>query len=434
MHRSLASILVCTALGLPAAAQQTLHDLHGHAQGNRYGHSVAIVGDVDGDGFADFAVGEPGDDTAGAGAGRVEMISGASGAVLWTKHGFPGSHFGHALARVGDNDGDGLPELLIGAPDEFAESGGSAGAGGGVWLFSGKQGGFLWGVSFTEPWAQLGQAVCGLDDVDGDGVADFAVAVPRGDWFDLAGTYSDAGLVWVYRGGKSPKFLYELRGAKPYDLFGSSIASAGDIDHDGRGDLVVGAPAADFHGIDNGMAYVHSGKSGKALFARFGGWDHANMGAAVAGGRDFNLDGWPDLVLGEPHSQVSGPGSGYVLVVDGRTRKQMFALHGAPGSRLGTAVAALGDVDGDGAPDFAAGAIHMDAAWGANVGELRVLSGGLGAPLWILHGDGPDDQMGRAVAGGGDVDKDGRSDVIVGLPLEDWNGADRGGARVLAWP
>jgi FG-GAP repeat/FG-GAP-like repeat len=379
--------------------------------------------DVNGDGYADVAVGAPG-------AGQVSVYLGgpsgppASPTSLLT--GTAGDSFGLFVASAGDVNGDGYADLLVG--------GGSL-----AYLFTGGPSGLGASASTTltlpQP-AETGVRVTSAGDVNGDGYADVALA-----------NY-DMGIVYVYLGGPSglaaspaatlpSPSVNVATGAGPGGGFGHSIASAGDLNGDGYGDIVVGAPPAD----QNGQAYVYlGGPQGIAQAPAFTltGPDgpSRSFGNSVSCADDVDGDGYADLVVGEEGADgtttgdLAGRAYVYLGGPAGVAPSPAVSLIGP--ETLGTFgrwVSRAGDVNGDGYADVIVGA---DAEYGSGdtaPGWAYVYLGGASGlsatPAITLTGpDGLGSWFGRCVAGAGDVNGDGYADVIIG--------ADAGGVVLPA--
>src|SRR4029077_7614060 len=140
-----------------------------------------------------------------------------------------------------------------------------------------------------------------------------------------------------------------------FDHFGCSVAGAGDLNGDGRADLVVGAYGADSNGLDSGSVRVFSGQSGAQLFAFNGTLPGDWFGFSVHRAGDVNNDGVPDIVVGAPASDFGGDYAGAVRAISGANGATLFTVAGtgggfggAPGDLLGYAVSSVGDVNNDG--------------------------------------------------------------------------------------
>jgi hypothetical protein len=293
------------------------------------------------------------------------ICSGKTAAVLARLPGpEAGDCFGIELANAHDIDGDGRDDLLVGA----------TGAGR-AYVLSGKDGKELARVGPGKQDIEFGEAVAGIGDVNGDGVPDFAVGACR---------ESTSGRVHLYSG----KDCKELRVFEPVSSgdrtwFGNSIAAAGDLDSDGRPDLLIGG---DEVGYDQ-FARVYSSATGKVLLSiksageRF--FDH--FGSAVATLGDVDGDDLPDYLVGDPDDLPEEPppdvgqAAGSVLVASGKTGAAMFKVFGKRHIEcLGDCMAACGDLDGDHVPDFVAKAKNEPGgppSW-------RAFSGKDGKELW----------------------------------------------------
>jgi hypothetical protein len=219
--------------------------------------------------------------------------------------------------------------------------------------------------------------------------------------------------------------LLELRGSTPGGRFGAAISSAGDVNGDGRPDVLVGEPHGRVRGTRRGRATVFSGANGAPLLLLEGRADHDRFGAALDGGEDLDADGVPDLVVGAPRG--SG-GRGSVTAFSGATGRPLFHLEGeAAGDEFGRALALVGDADGDGSCDLLIGAPHNSAA-GSLAGRAYLFSGRDRRLLLSIDG-APWDQLGASVSPAGDVDLDGRADLWIGAPFSDEPGFNAGLAR-----
>lgn len=362
--------------------------------GDRFGASMASLGDVDGEGIADLAVGAPGDQTVGEDEGAVWILLFGDDFEDITSQKIadipvlPGGDsalfgFGSAVAGLGDLDGDEVPDLAVGVG---ADDDGQ----GATWVF------FL----------------------NGDGTVDSADKITAG-LGGFTGTLSED------------------------DLFGGSLASAGDLDGDGIPDLVVGAP-----GDDPGALWVlflddrgrvnsqYKISEGEAELGVSGDLTDGGFGAAVADLGDLDGDGVTDLAVGLPAAQADA-GEVRVLFMnaDGTVKKsrRIDLLDDVlrPGDLGGAAVAGPGDLDGDGVVDLALGAPGANEVWilfmnsDGTVDDADLIDD-FTRGLSLDDGDG----FGSSIALLG-VDGGGRL-LAVGAPGDDTGGPDRGAVWLLA--
>lgn len=342
-----------------------------------FGGSLALAGDLDGDGLADLLVGAPRADSSGTDAGAVQMLSMSTGAALWSASGLAaGDRFGSALAAVGDVNLDGVPDVLVGAPLADAPLLDS----GAAWLLDGASGAVLrsWAGTATED--EFGRGVTGPGDIDGDGTPDLAVGAPL---VNGPGTGADNGRVLVLSGA-SGGVLLSIDATGVNSGFGWSLAAPGDHDDDGVPDLLVGSPGTQ---LLLGRALIISGADASELLS-VGKGLAAKLGRAVATA-DMDGDGRPDLLAGAPNGS---PNSAAVAFAADDCDVLVMAKSLAGAEFLGAAVCAA-DVNGDGNVDLVAGA--PDAGGGA--GRIDVVSM---VPQWTSIPGGFAGQPGVAGAGG----------------------------------
>lgn len=274
----------------------------------------------------------------------------------------------------------------------------------------------------------LGHAVATAGDVNGDGYADVIVGM-----FGSPGSANTAGSAFVYS-GLDGSVIYQFNGAAANDHFGSSVSGAGDINGDGFADFIIGAPDAFPGGLaDSGAAYIYSGVNGALLYQLSGQNMGDRFGYSVSGAGDVNGDGFTDVIVG-----AIGAGSGVntsagaAFVYSGATGAQLFQWNGTSGGMaFGDSVSGGGDLNGDGFSDVIVG------AWGANPGGLGMAgsafaySGADGSLLHRWNGANEGDFFGRSVSDAGDVNADGYTDVIIGTHGTNPNGLVNAGSAYV---
>ena len=374
------------------------------------------------------------------------------------------------LAAVGDVDGDGLVDVILGGDlaDEPETTAGSA------WLLHGSTSlsgevdiTTLPAVTGSESYAYFGHRVAG-GDLDGDGLSDVLISAYGQD----SPSTSDAGAAYLFYGGttafdgSSPvsedvadAVFY---GASEDDYLGQALWGAGDLDGDGYEDLLLGAEDWDGDGTDDtgvvfllyGSASAWSGEHDAVdlpgvVGARI---DDKLSGAAGLSAGDFDGDGHLDLAVGAWGRTVSlqadagvvyvfeGDGSQWTGQVDTDDADQALLGYGSDlgDLRFGAALDAAGDVNADGYEDLVVGALYADGVgdksgavfaylgtatgWGTSLGSHQ-------ADL-VVEGDAEQDYLGRAVSAGGDLDGDGFDDILMGA--YQWDGSYSNGGGVFA--
>jgi len=362
-----------------------IHRIQG--PGGTFGWAVAELEDIDNppDGVMDMII-------SGPGLNKVWVYSGRTGTLIHEISAPPGAqNFGNGVSDAGDTDGDGVHDIVVGAP--------GAGFGsypGGVHIFSGADGSLLLSVPGEAGGDQLGFGVGGVGDVNADGFDDVVAGAP--------GFGANVGRGYVLSGADGA-FLHVFDGEGSGDFFGIGAAGARDINGDGIGDLIIGAQGAGA----NGKAYVYSGADGSLLVETFGQAGASVYGQFfVAGVGDVNNDGTRDVYVGD-YSANGGAGKAYVHSgVDG---SQLHVFPGAGGDGVGPGRGA-GDVDGDGYSDLVVG--HYTHGSGAgNAGRVTIRSGRTGQTLRTITSTTAGEQLGFDAVGLGDVNADGFIDYLL---------------------
>lgn len=406
----LIAALLASALGAPASAQTiggewpTTLTLQSDAAG--FARAASRVEDIDADGIADFAIGLPYLSTIwGTQAGAVRFYSGATGLLLRSTYGANDfGRFGQAITGLYDVNNDGVGDYLISAPHREVNGMALVGS---IYLYSGADGSPLWQLDGPGANALFGYSIATTSDLDGDLISDILVGAPGSSPNGNAG----AGAAFVYSGATG-SFLASYAGEASGDAFGHSIAGAGDVNHDGYADVLIGAIATNVNFRSNcGSAYVYSGFDGSLLWRTNGANQDDFFGRAVAGAGDLNHDGYADIMVGAPGADPNDLAfAGSTFVYSGFDGSLLFRLDGqAPSESLGFSVANAGDVDGDLTEDILVGA--PDAFFQA--GYTAIFSGVDGSLLHLRAETAPSSQLGFAVCGLGDLDNDGLAEVLV---------------------
>ena len=328
-----------------------LHEIVGGSPHARFGAAISPLGDIDYDGSADFVIAsgsylEP--------LGKVQAYSGRDGSELWTSLGNVGNV---ALARAGDIDGDGIPDLLVGCREGTNGEGAETGF---VRVLSGADGHELLRVEGQSADDAFGSAVASVGDLDGDGVPDFAVGAPvRPDRRDV----HHKGTVRVYS-GKSGALLRDLLPNEPAIGLGTALGFLGT--HDNKSELAAGtAPAQPVGGA--GTILIFSLDSGRQI-RRIDSPEHDQwFGNSLATTEDIDKDGKLDLIVGAfERVYVYGSAAWQPL----REFSPMV-----PGARNRCfRVTSLGDLNGDGIPEIGVTTRANLTTSGAYTGAAQVLS------------------------------------------------------------
>ncbi len=437
-----ASVYLGSSSGLASSAAWTAESDQAAAY---FGWSVAGAGDINGDGYGDVVVGAYAYDNGSTDEGAAFAFYGSSGGLATTaawsaESGQAAAYAGFSVASAGDVDGDGFGDVLVGS---YAYDNGSTDEGS-VSLYKGSGAGLgtasAWTGEAGQTSAYAGASVASAGDVNGDGYGDVIVGAYG---YDNGST--DEGVAFVYLGtstGVATTAAWTGEANQASAAYGASVASAGDVNGDGYGDVIVGAYNYDDGSSNEGAAFVYLGSSsGLATSAAWTGQADqvsAHYGAAVAWAGDVNGDGYGDVIVGAPDYDNGSTDEGLAYVYYGSASGLATAAawtdeSDQTGANLGGSVATAGDVDGDGYADVIIGAEGYDNG-SADEGRASVYLGSAGglatSAAWTAESDQASAAFGVSVASAGDVDGDGYSDVIIGAEGYDNGSTDEGAAFV----
>ena len=469
--------------------------INGVSAGDHSGVSVSVAGDINGDGISDLIIGAPYASTSADGAGasyvvfgsnqglpsplNLSGLDGSNGFVITGSSAYDNSGF--SVSAAGDINGDGIDDLVIGAPGSSPDEAYSGTSyvvfGSEAWAsslsLSGLDGSNGFVINGVNAYDASGTSVSAAGDINGDGIDDLIIGAP---YATTSADYTGAGYVvfgseaWASSLNLSSLngnngFL--INGVNSYDSLGDSVSAAGDINGDGIDDVIIGATLAGT--IDNyaGASYVVFGSEAWASSLDLSSLDGTNgfvikgvsdgddSGTSVSAAGDINVDGIDDVIIGASFADPNGDGSGASYVVFGSeawasslnlsdlTGTNGFVINGvAAGDESGTSVSAAGDINVDGIDDVIIGASFADPngdgsgasyvvfgseAWASSLN----LSGLNGTNGFVINGVSAGDNSGSSVSTAGDINGDGFDDLMTGAPLADPNGEKSGASYVV---
>jgi len=414
---ALTTALVSGSLVTSASASQELHSFSGFFF-DQLGGAVS-AGDVNGDGIDDILMTLPGDESFGFGDGSVMVRSGVDGSLIHQVGTNLNNGFANSVAAIGDLNSDGREEFIVGAwLDDTA--GNNAGR---VFVYNGLDAGILHSVDGATSDGVFGYSLDAVGDANLDGTPDFVVGAPN------AGI--NAGTITMIS-GLDYSVLWTVQGESDGLALGRVVRGAGDVNGDGRGDVIAGVEFDHTIAPYAGSARVYSGLDGTLLHTFYGPAENDHGGRSVDSAGDVNGDGHDDLIVAATGNDEGADLIGLVRVFSGMDGALLHSFHGfGVLDGLGAAVAGVGDMDGDGFDDIAMSSDRSDV-FGHFAGYVRVHSGLTGNVLHLWQGPVVEGFYGMALTGSGDMNGDGVPDLIVGSPRNEEAGTESGNVTVLS--
>ncbi len=411
----------------------------------QWGRSVATAGDVNNDGYSDVILGSSDYDNGSTNEGRFFVFHGSASGVSTTASTSAESNqdfaeMGYSVASAGDINGDGYSDIIVGAPGynngEFLE--------GVALIYLGSASGInlasLVLLDANQSTALFGRSVASAGDVNGDGYSDVIIGA-----FNYDNGQNNEGAVFVYHGsasGINTAVASVLETNQAEASFGFSVACAGDVNGDGYSDVIVGADNYDNGQANEGSAFIYQGSSSGIVSTAISTFEsnqaNANIGRSVACAGDVNGDGFSDIITSAYNYTNTESNEGVAFVYHGSAfsvnNSENIALEpNQSNANLGWSVSTAEDINGDGFSDVVVGVPNYDNGQ-SDEGAVFVYYGSLtgintSADI-ILESNQIEANFGYSVANAGDINGDGYSDILVGAPNYD-NGESFEGATFL---
>lgn len=412
----------------------------------RFGYSLSGIGDVNNDAKPDIIVGAYQQDVQKnrVNQGQVFVFSGADGSTLRTINNpahSKSASFGRAVSGYNGT------YFLVGAPGDIGvikgrgntEGKEKKGTEGYAYVINGANGETLRELDIkANKDDRFGYAVSGLGDISGDGTSEIVIGIPwkKGTKCNEENPHVKNGKEKQYQGevivfnGASGDILLALNNpevCQSASYFGQAVAGLGDINGDGKPDIAVGVPMQNVgENKHQGQILIFSGADGSLIktLNNPNPQNTAYFGRAIAS-FDMNSDGKPDILAGAPFQDVGGNSDqGQVYLFNGLDGSLMRTFDNPvlqAGAWFGSSLAVVNDMSGDGKPDILIGAPSQDVGDKNDQGQVFIINSSNGNLIATLNNPNPQagSFFGLAIAAIGDVNADGKTDIIIGAPSQD---------------
>jgi hypothetical protein len=459
------------------------------------GLSVTTGSDLNNDGIADLIINASNSTSVvfggtNIGAGGSIDRSTLDGSNGFTINGTQSDYFSYSVSTTRDINGDGIADLIVLNPD--ADPNGITNAGSIYVVFGGTNigaggsinqstldgiNGFV--INGTNQNDRLGRSVISNSDLNNDGIADLIIGVPDANPNGIG----NAGSIYVVFGGTDmgaggsidPSTLegnngFVINGTNQNDYLGRSVISNSDLNNDGVADLIIGNSNADPNGINNvrstyvvfGGTNIGAGGSinlftldGSNGFVIKGTNLSGSLGSSVISNSDLNGDGIADLIISAPYADPKGIlNAGSIYVVFGGTNvgaggsidpltldgSNGFVINGTnQNDRLGSSVISNSDLNGDGIADVIISKPYAGSTYvvfgGTNIGASGIIDPSTldGSNGFVINGTNPSDYLGSSVISNSDINNDGITDMIIGVPAADPNDINNAGSTYVVF-